>query len=97
MDANQDSLANPYGMDTECENCPGLCETRENVLHGYGDVGGDFIFVAERPHAGADQTGVPLPAMMPVVIYKRFSDNLGLHEHLRMRMNQIFKMRFSRM
>ncbi len=59
MDANQDSLANPYGMDTECENCPGLCETRENVLHGYGDVGGDFLFVAERPHAGADQTGVP--------------------------------------
>jgi hypothetical protein len=39
----------------------------------------------------------PSPAMMPVVIYKQFSDNLGLHEHLPMRMNQIFKMRFSRM
>jgi len=46
-------------MDEECTNCPGLCEARQNVVHGYGDVGGEFIFIAERPHEGADTTGTP--------------------------------------
>ena len=59
MDADQESLANPFGMDAECRNCDELCDARTNVVHGYGDVGGEFCFVAERPHEGADQTGIP--------------------------------------
>jgi uracil-DNA glycosylase family 4 len=59
MDAEQDSLKNPFSMDADCENCEGLCDVRSNVVHGYGDVGGEFLFVAERPHAGADETGIP--------------------------------------
>ncbi|WP_089882157.1 uracil-DNA glycosylase [Halogeometricum limi] len=46
-------------MDPDCENCPGLCDVRENVVHGYGDVGGEFVFVAERPSSGADENGIP--------------------------------------
>ncbi|WP_222920352.1 uracil-DNA glycosylase [Natrinema sp. SYSU A 869] len=46
-------------MDEECRNCPALCETRTQVVHGYGDVGADFLFVGERPTARADETGVP--------------------------------------
>jgi len=59
VDAHQPELDNPFGMDEQCTNCPGLCEVRENVVHGYGDVGGEFLFIAERPHAGADETGIP--------------------------------------
>ncbi|ELY75404.1 uracil-DNA glycosylase [Natrinema gari] len=46
-------------MDEECRNCPALCETRSRVVHGYGDVDADFLFVGERPTARADDTGVP--------------------------------------
>ncbi|PCR90523.1 uracil-DNA glycosylase [Natrinema ejinorense] len=46
-------------MDEECRNCPALCETRSQVVHGYGDVGADFLFVGERPSARADEAGVP--------------------------------------
>ncbi len=59
MGADQDTLANPFGMDAECRNCDDLCDVRTTVVHGYGDVGAEFCFVAERPHAGADRTGVP--------------------------------------
>ncbi|HMB49209.1 MAG TPA: uracil-DNA glycosylase family protein, partial [Natronoarchaeum rubrum] len=59
MDANQEELSNPFGMDEECRNCPELCETRSTIAHGYGDVGGEFLFLAERPHEGADETGIP--------------------------------------
>lgn len=59
MDANQQTRANPYGMDENCRNCPALCETRTQVVHGYGDVGADFLFVGERPTARADEVGVP--------------------------------------
>lgn len=59
MDANQEELSNPFGMDEDCQNCPALCETREQVVHGYGDVGGDFLFVGEVPGEGPDSTGVP--------------------------------------
>lgn len=58
MDAYQPELDNPFGMDEQCTNCD-LCETRQNVVHGYGDVGGEFLFLAERPHEGADRTGIP--------------------------------------
>ncbi|APW99190.1 uracil-DNA glycosylase [Halobiforma lacisalsi AJ5] len=46
-------------MDEDCRNCPALCETREQIVHGYGDVGADFLFVGERPTARADAVGVP--------------------------------------
>lgn len=59
MDANQQTPSNPFGMDADCRNCPALCETREQVVHGYGDVGADFLFVGEMPSEGADRTGVP--------------------------------------
>jgi len=59
MDAEQESLSNPYGMDEECQNCPALCETRTNVVHGYGDVGAEFVVLGETPSAGADETGLP--------------------------------------
>ncbi|MFC3476688.1 uracil-DNA glycosylase [Halobacterium litoreum] len=59
MDAEQDAQQNPYGMDEDCRNCPGLCDERERVVHGYGDVGADFVFVGEAPSAGAERTGVP--------------------------------------
>ncbi|MFD1645354.1 uracil-DNA glycosylase [Haloarchaeobius litoreus] len=58
MDANQDDLANPFGMDEDCTNCE-LCERRERVVHGYGDVGADFLFVGEGPDAAAEAAGVP--------------------------------------
>lgn len=59
MDANQRSRRNPFGMDEECTNCPALCETREEIAHGYGDVAAEFVFVGERPTEGADETGIP--------------------------------------
>jgi len=59
MDAEQDRLANPYDMDEDCQNCPALCETRTQVVHGYGDVDADFVVVGDAPGPGADRTGVP--------------------------------------
>lgn len=59
VDANQESRANPFGMDEECRNCPALCGTRERVVHGYGDVGADFLFVGEAPDPGAEAAGAP--------------------------------------
>ncbi|GAB3418294.1 uracil-DNA glycosylase family protein [Haloparvum alkalitolerans] len=59
MDAHQREFANPFGMDADCRNCEALCETRQNVVHGYGDVGGEFVVVGEAPTAGADAAGVP--------------------------------------
>ncbi len=62
MDAHQQTRANPYGMDEDCQNCPALCEPRTQVVHGYGDVGADFLFVGERPSSAADDLGVPFAA-----------------------------------
>ncbi|MFB6303471.1 MAG: uracil-DNA glycosylase family protein [Haloferacaceae archaeon] len=59
MDARQEEPANPFGMDADCRNCPALADCRERVVHGYGDVGADFLFVGESPSAGAERTGVP--------------------------------------
>lgn len=58
MDANQTEFENPFGMDEQCTNCE-LCEARTTLVHGYGDVGAEFLFLAERPHEGADRTGIP--------------------------------------
>nr|WP_251344329.1 uracil-DNA glycosylase [Haloplanus sp. GDY1] len=46
-------------MDEDCRNCPDLADARTNVVHGYGDVGAEFMFVGGRPGPGADRTGVP--------------------------------------
>jgi uracil-DNA glycosylase family 4 len=46
-------------MDEQCTNCDALPETRTQVVHGYGDVGGEFLVVGEAPSAAADRTGVP--------------------------------------
>jgi len=59
MDANQESKQNPFGMDEQCQNCPELCDTRETVVHGYGDVGAEFIVLGESPGAGSDESGLP--------------------------------------
>ncbi|PSP93773.1 uracil-DNA glycosylase [Halobacteriales archaeon QS_4_62_28] len=59
MDANQESLSNPYGMDEECQNCPELCDTRTNVVHGYGDVGAEFLVLGDSPSVAADESGLP--------------------------------------
>ena len=59
MDANQPEFRNPFGMDEACENCPELCGPRERVVHGYGDVGGEFLVVGTGPTAAAEANGVP--------------------------------------
>jgi uracil-DNA glycosylase family 4 len=59
MDANQESKSNPFGMDEQCQNCPELCDTRENVVHGYGDVGAEFVVLGESPSEGSDASGIP--------------------------------------
>ena len=59
MDANQQEFRNPFGMDTACENCPKLCGERERVVHGYGDVGAEFLVVGTGPTAGAEANGAP--------------------------------------
>lgn len=59
MDANQQEFENPFGMDEACENCPELCEARSRVVHGYGDVGGEFLVVGTQPTAAAEANGVP--------------------------------------
>ncbi|MBV0922678.1 uracil-DNA glycosylase [Halomicroarcula limicola] len=59
MDANQETISNPFGMDESCQNCPELCETRENIAHGYGDVGAEFVVLGDSPSEGADESGIP--------------------------------------
>ncbi|MFB6298686.1 MAG: uracil-DNA glycosylase family protein [Halobacteriales archaeon] len=59
MDADQDRLANPLGHDPDCRNCPELCAVRDRIVHGYGDVGADFLFIGETPTAAAEANGVP--------------------------------------
>ena len=59
MDAEQDRLRNPFNMDEACTNCDALPETRTQVVHGYGDVGAEFLFVGDSPSRAADRTGVP--------------------------------------
>lgn len=59
MDARQDEVSNPFGMDEDCQLCPELCETRSQVVHGYGDVGADFLVLGGSPSPGADESGIP--------------------------------------
>ena len=78
MDARQDERANPFGMDEECRNCPALCETRSQVVHGYGDVAADFVFVGEAPGPGADRTGVPFTGDAAGELVQELLGDLGL-------------------
>jgi len=82
MDANQQTRANPFGMDADCRNCPALCETRERVVHGYGDVGADFLFVGEAPGEGADRTGVPFTGDERGEALQHVLGQLGLNNSL---------------
>ena len=59
MDAKQTEFENPFGMDPDCENCDELCAARDRVVHGYGDVGGEFLVVGTEPTAAAERNGVP--------------------------------------
>ncbi|MFC7077682.1 uracil-DNA glycosylase [Haloarcula halophila] len=59
MDANQEEASNPFGMDEDCQNCEALCESRQSVVHGYGDVSAEFLVLGEAPSATADESGVP--------------------------------------
>ena len=59
MDANQTEFENPFAMDADCENCAELCGARDRVVHGYGDVGAEFLVVGTRPTAAAERNGVP--------------------------------------
>lgn len=59
MSADGPDPRNPYGMDEQCQNCPALCGTRTQVVHGYGDVEADVVVLGTAPSAGADRTGVP--------------------------------------
>lgn len=58
---NQDRMANPYGMDPACSRCPELAESRDQLLHGYGDVTADFLVVRRSPTAAAEAVGHPIP------------------------------------
>ena len=78
MNPAQDSPDNPFGMDEDCRNCPNLCDARTNVVHGYGDVGADFLFVGGRPGPGADRTGVPFTGDDAGRRLQRILGDLGL-------------------
>lgn len=80
MDANQEERSNPFGMDEDCRNCPALCETRRQVVHGYGDVGADFVVVGEAPTDGADRTGVPFTGDADGEVVQDVLGALGLSE-----------------
>lgn len=82
MDAHQNGPKNPYGMDEECRNCPGLCDVRERVVHGYGDVGADFVFVGEAPSAGAERTGVPFTGDDAGEQFQHILGSVGLNNSL---------------
>lgn len=60
MDARQEEFSNPFSMDETCTNCDALCQVRERVVHGYGDVSAEFLFVGEAPSESAEAAGVPL-------------------------------------
>lgn len=82
MDANQRTRYNPYGMDEDCRNCPALCDVRERVVHGYGDVSADFVFVGEVPSAASERTGVPFTGDEAGERFQDILGNLGLNNSL---------------
>lgn len=79
MNAKQEKRSNPFGMDGACTNCD-LCESRENVVHGYGDVDAEFLFVGEMPSATADETGIPFTGDAAGERLQAILGRLGLSE-----------------
>lgn len=77
MTLEQDRMANPYGMDPDCTNCADLCETRQTIIHGYGDVTADFMFIRESPSAVADEIGHPIGSNDSVHSLQSLLDELG--------------------
>jgi uracil-DNA glycosylase family 4 len=65
-------------MDEDCRNCPNLCDERTNVVHGYGDVGADFLFVGGRPSPGSDRVGIPFVGDEAGRRLQRILGDLGL-------------------
>lgn len=60
MPIDQERMRNPFGMDESCRNCPALAAERTAIVHGYGDVAADFLFVADAPTRSADRANHPL-------------------------------------
>ncbi|MCO8243819.1 MULTISPECIES: uracil-DNA glycosylase [unclassified Haladaptatus] len=79
MNAKQEERSNPFGMDEACTNCD-LCESREQVVHGYGDVDAHFLFVGEMPSDRADETGVPFTGDAAGERLQEILGRLGLNE-----------------
>ena len=75
---HQEELANPYGMDTDCQHCPALVDCRERVVHGYGDAEAEVLFIGEAPTAGAERTGVPFTGDEAGERIQRVLGELGL-------------------
>lgn len=61
-------------MDEACQRCSELSETRDQIIHGYGDTDADFLFVGPSPSASAEQAGVPF---VGDEAGKQFQDLLG--------------------
>jgi uracil-DNA glycosylase family 4 len=80
MTANAPDPQNPYGMDEACQNCPALVETREHVVHGYGDVEADVVVLGSAPTAGADRTGVPFTGDNTGQTVQQLLGDLGFSE-----------------
>lgn len=78
MDAHQDGFRNPFSMDADCRNCPELADCREALVHGYGDVGAEFVLVGEAPTPGAERTGVPFTGDAAGERVQRILGELGL-------------------
>jgi uracil-DNA glycosylase family 4 len=60
MPADEPVRQNPFSMAEDCRRCSDLTESRERIVHGYGDTAADFLFVGSQPSATAEDAGVPL-------------------------------------
>jgi len=78
VDAEQETLRNPLGLDEACRNCPTLADCREWVVHGYGDVEADIV--VEAPTAGVEATGIPFTADDTRQGVQALLGNLGLSD-----------------
>ena len=78
----QDVFRNPFGMDEACPNCPELVDCRERIVHGYGDVDADFLFVGEAPSAAAERAGVPFVGDEAGRRFQSILGQVGLNDSL---------------
>ena len=62
MSREYHDMTNPFGMDESCTNCPALVSNRDGIVHGYGDVAADFLFILNRPRSSATKKDHPLGA-----------------------------------